>query len=94
MLQVLEFGRDVGTAVALPRFHHQLYPYRLQMEFGSSASLISDLRGLGHSVQELPLGQALAIEQAIVLVANSSTPQYGHIFAASDFRKNGFPSGY
>jgi hypothetical protein len=36
----------------------------------------------------------LAIEQAIVWTNSSHYPEYGPIFAASDYRKDGYPSGY
>jgi hypothetical protein len=64
------------------------------MEYGVSASVINDLRNLGHVIMELEPNQALAIEQAIVWTNSSHYPEYGPIFAASDYRKDGYPSGY
>ena len=53
LLNVLDFGDDVSTAVDAPRMHHQWLPDRVTVELGNEpaqAPLVRELRALGHEV--------------------------------------------
>lgn len=52
VLNVTEFGMDVGAAVAAPRMHHQWLPDQVTIErAGASDALVAALQKLGHTVR-------------------------------------------
>ena len=84
-LDVLDFGMHLKDAVPTPRLHHQLLPNTLFAEEGFSPKVLQSLRNVGHDVE---ISSAGAVVQAIVVGKD------GLIYAASDPRKGGQPSGY
>jgi gamma-glutamyltranspeptidase/glutathione hydrolase len=78
-------GADAERMVSLPRFHHQYSPDRVFYEPGAfSAAEIAGLRGLGHSLQELPRRYG---NMQVVTWDRAS----GRVDAASDPRGIGTP---
>ncbi|MBE7498916.1 MAG: gamma-glutamyltransferase [Verrucomicrobiales bacterium] len=58
ILNVVDFGLDLETALATPRFHHQWFPDRILCERGAfSTETIAALRALGHRLEEYPYPQ-------------------------------------
>ena len=86
VLNVLEYGMDVGAAVSAPRIHHQWLPDQLRVEpFGLDALTLAELRRRGHQIDpQTPWGNA----NAIVV-----TPD-GSLEGSADPRGEGSPSGY
>lgn len=86
ILNVLEYGMDVGAAVSASRIHHQWLPDQLSVEpWGLDAITLAKLRRRGHQIQEQsPWGNA----NAIVV-----TPD-GWLEGAADPRGEGSPNGY
>ena len=50
VLNVLEYGMNIGDASVAPRIHHQWYPEELLLEGGISPDTISLLRQKGHKI--------------------------------------------
>ena len=50
ILNVLEYGMNIGDASVAPRIHHQWYPEELLLEGGISPDTISLLRQKGHKI--------------------------------------------
>ena len=86
ILNVLESKMDVGTAILVPRIHHQWLPDELRVEvWGLDALTSEDLRRRGHKIRETrPWGNANAIT-----VTEDDTLE-----AAADPRGDGSPKGY
>ncbi|MEL6187436.1 MAG: gamma-glutamyltransferase, partial [Myxococcota bacterium] len=64
---VVDFGMDIQTAVAEPRFHHQHLPDRLFMEKGAvSDDVKSALEGMGYAISSppFPIGDAPSIARS------------------------------
>ncbi len=66
LLNVIDFGMNIQTAIDRPRFHHQWKPDRLLMEDGFSPDTQGLLKNMGYDVTPFPEGianvQAIAIE--------------------------------
>lgn len=61
---MVDFGMDVQTAVAEPRFHHQHLPDRLFMEAGAVTAEVKEaLEAMGHTLSSppFPIGDAPSI---------------------------------
>lgn len=86
ILNVLESKMDVGTAISVPRIHHQWLPDELRVEaWGLDALTAEDLRRRGHKIRETrPWGNA----NAITVTENDT------LEAAADPRGDGSPKGY
>lgn len=86
ILNVLEYGMDVGAAVSVPRVHHQWFPDQLRVEtWGLDALTLQDLRRRGHNIQEsLPWGNI----NAIAVTAD------GNLEGAADPRGTGSARGF
>lgn len=50
VLNVLEYGMNIGDAAVAPRIHHQWYPEELLLESGISPDTIKLLREKGHKI--------------------------------------------
>ncbi len=86
ILNVLTYNMDVGSAVSVPRIHHQWLPDELRVEFwGLDILTLQDLRRRGHKIQEVePWGNA----NAIVVTADET------LEGAADPRGEGFSRGF
>lgn len=93
--RVLNYGEDLFRAVVSPRFHHQLIPETLYGEQWNASGMVfnyekitlEELAEKGHRVQPTNWG---AVVQAIQVQHDGSRSLY----AVSDARKDGSPSGY
>ncbi|MCC5648300.1 gamma-glutamyltransferase [Nostoc sp. XA013] len=85
ILNVLEYNMDVGTAVSVPRIHHQWLPDELRVEpWSLDALTIQDLRRRGHKIKETtPWGNINAI----------AVTSDGTLEGAADPRGEGSPRG-
>jgi gamma-glutamyltranspeptidase/glutathione hydrolase len=83
IMGVVDFGRDVATAVKAPRMHHQWVPNTLHLEPGFPPETAAGLLTRGHSVSDAP---KRSVVQAIVVRDRD-------VQAASDPRKGGAPAG-
>ncbi len=85
ILNVLEYNMDVGTAVSVPRIHHQWLPDELRVEpWGLDALTMQDLRRRGHKIKETtPWGNSNAI----------AVTSDGTLEGAADPRGEGSPRG-
>ncbi len=52
IMNVIDHGLNIQSAVAAPRFHHQWLPDELRIEEGISVDTIKILQGKGHEVQQ------------------------------------------
>jgi gamma-glutamyltranspeptidase/glutathione hydrolase len=62
ILNAVDFGMEAQAAVAAPRFHHQWFPDRIQIEPSTiyPPGLLEALRGMGHRVTEREVRQGVA----------------------------------
>ncbi|XP_076438687.1 glutathione hydrolase 1 proenzyme-like [Babylonia areolata] len=81
----LWLGQDIDQAITDLRLHHQLLPTTLEYEQGFEQAILEGLSKLGHELKSVSLGHSIV--QAISRHGNL-------LYAASDFRKGGQPSGY
>ncbi len=86
ILNVVDFGMDASEAVAAPRIHHQWRPDVLEVEPGTVADVIVDLRRRGHDVKVADREWASA--QVVVI-----DPATGVFTGASDPRSDGLAEG-
>lgn len=86
ILNVLEYKMDVGTALSVPRIHHQWLPDELRVEpWGLDAITLQDLRRRGHKITETaPWGNGNAV----------AVTEDGTLEGAADPRGEGYPKGY
>src|SRR3954454_17125966 len=68
IVNVLDYGMDLASAVAAPRLHHQWLPDDVRIERGFAENTLAALRDRGHHLVE-PLGQTSA--NSIALTANA-----------------------
>ena len=64
IVDVLDYGMDVGAAVSAPRLHHQWLPDEVRAEHGFPDGIIAGLRAKGHTVV-VPMGQTSANSIAV-----------------------------
>ena len=83
LLEVVNFNKELSTAICYPRLHHQLYPNYIRVEDNFPEYCREGLKKKGH-VQENP---SSAIVQGIIRSGDS-------IHATSDSRKGGKPDGF
>jgi gamma-glutamyltranspeptidase/glutathione hydrolase len=87
IIDVIDFGMDVGTAVAAPRVHHQLLPDRIQIENnGMDTMTLSALSRMGHELS--PNAGYFGDVQLIIREPD------GTLRGASDPRRGGRALGY
>ncbi|MBK2123821.1 gamma-glutamyltransferase [Fangia hongkongensis] len=79
ILNVLEYGYNLQTAVSLPRVHSQLWPDEIRIEQGISPDTIELLKKMGHKVSLLP---AMGAAESVML-------KNGHFYGAADPRRSG-----
>jgi gamma-glutamyltranspeptidase/glutathione hydrolase len=87
LVAVIDYGMDVGEAVAAPRFHHQWDPDTLFVEPATPADVVEGLRQRGHRVEVSTRNWSSA--QAIVI-----DPQTGWHTGGSDPRSDGLALGF
>ncbi|KAJ7497284.1 gamma-glutamyltranspeptidase [Mycena latifolia] len=82
----VDWGLDASEAVEFFRVHTQLYPPVVDADVGYPVDLLTGLRERNHTLAVT--GPVAAVVQIVLQRAD------GHIFAASDSRKNGIAAGY
>ncbi|KAJ6499312.1 gamma-glutamyltranspeptidase [Mycena sanguinolenta] len=82
----LEWGLDAREAVEYWRVHSQLLPAVVDADLGYPGNLLAGLVERGHTLAVTP-----PVAAVVQLVTQHPD---GHIFAASDSRKNGIAAGY
>ncbi|KAF8210260.1 gamma-glutamyltranspeptidase [Mycena galopus ATCC 62051] len=82
----LEWGLDASQAVEYWRVHTQLLPEVVDADAGYSPGILAGLVERGHKLAVT--GPVAAVVQLVIRRPD------GHIFAASDSRKNGIAAGY
>jgi len=86
IIYTIDFGMDVESALAQPRFHHQWRPDELKIERKIGNAVLRDLERRGHKLAEV---DSLGAAQAV------GTDRGGKGFAgASDPRLNGKAMGW
>jgi gamma-glutamyltranspeptidase/glutathione hydrolase len=86
VVNVLDFGMDIRSAVDAPRLHHQWFPDLVQFEgMRQYAAAVEQLRHMGHHVQGIRQGDAHSIW---------IDPKTGHFHGAADHRINGKVAAY
>jgi gamma-glutamyltranspeptidase/glutathione hydrolase len=84
---VLDFGMNVAQAVHAPRVHHQHLPDQIYYEPGGlDASVVAQLRDMGHTVVERP---GMSGDAQVILVGETGT-----LFGWSDPRRGGTALGH
>lgn len=103
IVNVIDYGMDLQSAVDAPRFHHQWLPDQVYAEpFAFSADTAAKLAGMGYKIYEqAPWGAVEAILAAPPAVAgvqpaagldDSARPSRlvpGHLYGANDSRRPG-----
>jgi gamma-glutamyltranspeptidase / glutathione hydrolase len=76
VIQVVDFGRTPGEALAQPRLHQQWKPDEVVVERGWGEGVVDSLRQRGHSVREVNrLGAAQAVGRVGVNLEAASDPR-------------------
>ncbi|KAL5631451.1 hypothetical protein ACGC1H_007092 [Rhizoctonia solani] len=84
----LDRGMDVSEAIEAPRVHDQLFPTLVSIESEFGERELEGLKQRGHNTSVFDINLGVAEIQAVTL------DEEGHIFAASDSRKNGIAAGW
>ncbi|CAF3225729.1 unnamed protein product, partial [Rotaria sp. Silwood2] len=82
----LWFRKDIKQAIDAPRLHSQLLPEEVLAEQGFNQTILEELRKLGHNIQCGMYGGSIV--QGI-----EWRKQENQLWACSDVRKSGAPSG-
>jgi len=62
IVNVVDFGMDLQSAIAAPRFHHQWSPDELKIEKGAGAAVARELRERGQKISAgVPFGACNAV---------------------------------
>lgn len=77
----LWLGQDIKQAIDAPRFHHQIFPMKVEYEFGNLAGVVEGLRAKGHTMQRYTSRGSI--------ICALSRDNDTIIFANADFRKGG-----
>ncbi|GAN01359.1 DNA polymerase alpha catalytic subunit [Mucor ambiguus] len=88
IVNVLDYGQDLYTAIAAPRVHHQLLPNVAILENGYSKSKQAELATKKHDLFILPKNLSISAVQAVRRLPD------GTLEAASDPRKMGIAAAY
>lgn len=64
IVNMIDFGHDIETALALPRYHHQWSPNELRMERAMDNEVVAELEKRGHKIM---LVDSIGISQAVAL---------------------------
>ncbi|KAG8691382.1 hypothetical protein FRC11_004495 [Ceratobasidium sp. 423] len=83
----LDRGMNISGAIEAPRVHDQLFPTVVSIESEFGEREIEGLQQRGHNTSVFDINLGVAEIQAVTL------DEDGHIFAASDSRKNGIAAG-
>ncbi|CAE6517831.1 unnamed protein product [Rhizoctonia solani] len=84
----LDRGMNISAAIEAPRVHDQLFPTLVSIESGFGERDLEGLKQRGHNTSVFDINLGVAEIQAVTL------DEDGHIFAASDSRKNGIAAGW
>ncbi|CUA66843.1 gamma-glutamyltranspeptidase [Rhizoctonia solani] len=84
----LDRGMNVSEAIEAPRVHDQLFPTLVSIESEFGERELEGLKQRGHNTSVFDINLGVAEIQAVTL------DEDGHIFAASDSRKNGVAAGW
>ncbi|KDN45194.1 hypothetical protein RSAG8_05109, partial [Rhizoctonia solani AG-8 WAC10335] len=84
----LDRGMNISGAVEAPRVHDQLFPTLVSIESEFGERELEGLKQRGHNTSVFDINLGVAEIQAVTL------DEDGHIFAASDSRKNGIAAGW
>lgn len=82
---LLGYGLNAQTAVAMPRIHHQWYPDHIRYEFGISSDTIEILKARGHECEPI-----YAVAHVLAIVRDPD----GHLEAGLDPRRPAYAEGY
>ncbi len=86
VINFVDYGGDIRTAVDAPRMHHQWFPDRISIEdFPGRETLEKKLKALGHSVVTNKQGDAHSI---------AVDPKTGRLVGAADRRLDGSAKGW
>jgi gamma-glutamyltranspeptidase / glutathione hydrolase len=86
IVNVIDFGMDIESALAQPRFHHQWLPDELRIESTIGEGVINELRKRGHKVTAV---DSMGAAQAIALL-----PEGTGFFGVTDPRGVGQAQGW
>ncbi|XP_018561172.1 glutathione hydrolase 1 proenzyme isoform X2 [Anoplophora glabripennis] len=78
IMRALWFGENIKEAVDAPRIHHQLYPMRVDYEYGTLQQVVDGLQALGHNLTR----ESGSVICALFKEAN-------RIIGNADYRKGG-----
>ncbi|CEP08180.1 hypothetical protein [Parasitella parasitica] len=88
IVNVVDYGKDLYSAIAAPRIHHQLLPNIALVENGYSKHLQAELATKNHELFTLPQNYSISAVQAVRRMPD------GSLEAASDPRKMGIAAAY
>jgi len=77
---VIDYGMDIGSAVAAPRIHHQYLPDTVYLEPNAlSSEVFTALQGEGYSLTQQTttwgLAEAILVNQASGLITGATDPR-------------------
>jgi gamma-glutamyltranspeptidase/glutathione hydrolase/leukotriene-C4 hydrolase len=85
---MIDYGKDIYSAIAAPRVHHQLLPNMAVTEHGYDRKMELELETRNHTVLQLPQAFSISAVQAVRRLPD------GSVEAASDPRKMGLAAAY
>ena len=84
IMNVIDHGLNIESAVAAPRIHHQWLPNKLWVEADLPADVRQGLRRRGHELR--------AVKHPFTAVQVATQASKGQVAGASDPRKGGAPA--
>ena len=91
VLDIVEFGQDLPTAMRAPRIHHQWLPDRLIVETFDgriSDDVVKQLQAMGHTVSKRRKTTYQGDAHSILIDSDT-----GQMHGVADFRRNGLAAG-
>lgn len=84
IIRNLWFGQNIKTAVDGPRFHHQIFPMKIEYEYGIIQDILDGLKAKGHAMERYR-GRG----SVVCAIYRNQTG----IYANADYRKGGIVEG-
>lgn len=85
---MVDYEKDIYSAIAAPRVHHQLLPNMAAIEPGFDRKMELELESRNHTILQLPQAFCISAVQAVRRLPD------GTVEAASDPRKMGLAAAY
>lgn len=83
IMKALWFDQNLKEAVDAPRIYHQLYPMKVQYEYGTLDYIVEGLKKLGHELERVDKATSIIcalLKQADKIIANADYRKQGEVY--------------